>query len=657
MDCVKTFSKWIYSFNNQAVMWAEPDVAGFLDKRGGTFTSWKSRFFILQGSTLFYFPNPYNIQSPLGVLPMEGSGLEAAGIEEGGPQRKWCFRIKLGAQFGMAKRSTYVFAAPSKQAQEEWLDNLKYAASTRADLIASLHKSRRVGAALRFRLSRSPANLKIIAESKRGHEGYVLQTEMEKLRANLVTFSKQASETRSEVELAEAEVMRALAAWDVFAHHLHDKSMWDYRDKLQNELNLSKELNQLLASKADFMEGHKLDLLDEDARTELRNICERALTKIQEHQAKIRVKAPRYTTEVNPHIFPENDEQFKHTSDIFIICSKVTANKKLLALQRRAANDNRVEARSGWLVSKVGTVKSVSRDTAKSAVQNVAAEFNKDMSTLSKFIDTEVSTVNKFVGKEVLAVSKFMEKSKAKGTAATAMAKGKALTIAAGLKEDIKTLNKSWSKEMLSFNNFIDKGKESAKAKGKAIHRGGEAILKGGVFKAGIKRAVASLGWTALNRMKLQGSMFSGNLLTSGKSRPGSADPSPSRRNFWKKRPGSSSSLTSGGRSRPRLISKPQKFQREYGTSGFVSDEGEPGAVFAVGDADAGQEAVGFVSHDGRTSAMFFDEAEDRGPQLRRQPSVLEGVLAKHSNILSTVPGFRRGSLSQLSQNDFDNSP
>ncbi|OAE29635.1 hypothetical protein AXG93_1762s1150 [Marchantia polymorpha subsp. ruderalis] len=602
-------------------MWAEPDVAGFLDKRGGTFTSWKSRFFILQGSTLFYFPNPYNIQSPLGVLPMEGSGLEAAGIEEGGPQRKWCFRIKLGAQFGMAKRSTYVFAAPSKQAQEEWLDNLKYAASTRADLIASLHKSRRVGAALRFRLSRSPANLKIIAESKRGHEGYVLQTEMEKLRANLVTFSKQASETRSEVELAEAEVMRALAAWDVFAHHLHDKSMWDYRDKLQNELNLSKELNQLLASKADFMEGHKLDLLDEDARTELRNICERALTKIQEHQAK------------------------------------VTANKKLLALQRRAANDNRVEARSGWLVSKVGTVKSVSRDTAKSAVQNVAAEFNKDMSTISKFIDTEVSTVNKFVGKEVLAVSKFMEKSKAKGTAATAMAKGKALTIAAGLKEDIKTLNKSWSKEMLSFNNFIDKGKESAKAKGKAIHRGGEAILKGGVFKAGIKRAVASLGWTALNRMKLQGSMFSGNLLTSGKSRPGSADPSPSRRNFWKKRPGSSSSLTSGGRSRPRLISKPQKFQREYGTSGFVSDEGEPGAVFAVGDADAGQEAVGFVSHDGRTSAMFFDEAEDRGPQLRRQPSVLEGVLAKHSNILSTVPGFRRGSLSQLSQNDFDNSP
>lgn len=46
-----------------------------------------------------------------------------------------------------------------------------------------------------------------------------------------------------------------------FAIFVIDKSMWDYRDKLQNELNLSKELNQLLASKADFMEGHKLDLV------------------------------------------------------------------------------------------------------------------------------------------------------------------------------------------------------------------------------------------------------------------------------------------------------------------------------------------------------------------------------------------------------------
>lgn len=40
-------------------MWSEPDIVGWLDKRGGKFKSWKKRFFVLQGSYLFYFENDF----------------------------------------------------------------------------------------------------------------------------------------------------------------------------------------------------------------------------------------------------------------------------------------------------------------------------------------------------------------------------------------------------------------------------------------------------------------------------------------------------------------------------------------------------------------------------------------------------------------------
>eukprot|EP00249_Psilotum_nudum_P019690 c27373_g2_i2 orf=18-392(-) len=120
----------------QAAMWTQPDLVGWLEKRGGKFTSWKRRFFILQGSYLFYFENDSKVQTtqPIGVVPLDASRLDM-GDEVAGPSRKYAFSIHLGSHYvGIAKRDTYILAAPSGQSLQEWEQKLKVGAESQESL-------------------------------------------------------------------------------------------------------------------------------------------------------------------------------------------------------------------------------------------------------------------------------------------------------------------------------------------------------------------------------------------------------------------------------------------------------------------------------------------------------------------------------------------
>ncbi|MCO5567630.1 hypothetical protein L7F22_021324 [Adiantum nelumboides] len=158
-------------------MWSEPDIVGWLDKRGGKFKSWKKRFFVLQGSYLFYFENDFKIQakSPLGVIPLDASKVDMETEESGDASRRYIFSICLGKQFlGYSKRDTYVVAAPSHQALEEWVQQIKTAAETREVLLDQLRKARWRGGDLRRMLAKSMGNREMLEYGACGPEGQAL---------------------------------------------------------------------------------------------------------------------------------------------------------------------------------------------------------------------------------------------------------------------------------------------------------------------------------------------------------------------------------------------------------------------------------------------------------------------------------------------------
>ncbi|CAM6102326.1 unnamed protein product [Calypogeia fissa] len=320
-------------FKNQSVLWTAPDVAGWLEKRGGPFAAWKLRFFILQSSSLFYFKDNLDIENaqPLGVIPMEGTILEVAELATAGAttQRKWCITVMLGPQFG-GKRDTHVLSAPSKQALEEWLDKFTTAGKTHVNLLAQLYKSRRRGSELRATFSKTPGYPRMLSNAQ-GEEVEELQKALGKVKEEIVKVHDKALAAKAQADEYEGAAMRALTLWSILSPRFKGSdtdNAYKILERLHVELESTTELCKLLEMKAGFFQGQGLDKLSEDGRTALYLMCEKALDSILDHQARIRVHAPRYTSDVNPLIFPEHDSQFKHTSAIYDLCLKLKKSAK-----------------------------------------------------------------------------------------------------------------------------------------------------------------------------------------------------------------------------------------------------------------------------------------------------------------------------------------
>jgi hypothetical protein len=91
---------------------SNPDKAGYLTKQGGFVRSWKKRWFVLKGDSMYYFAGPQS-EEPLGSIALEGSFLQAADEHT---RKKFSFGI-----FHPARR-TFFLVADTKQEMQEWVD-------------------------------------------------------------------------------------------------------------------------------------------------------------------------------------------------------------------------------------------------------------------------------------------------------------------------------------------------------------------------------------------------------------------------------------------------------------------------------------------------------------------------------------------------------
>jgi hypothetical protein len=108
-------------------MWARPTRTGYLVKRGAVRKSWRTRFFALQRTMLFYFRHNDD-DEPLGAIPLKGATVSWT-IEKG--RRPNLFQLDAPA----VKRTFYLQAESADEA-EAWMSSLARAATMSGQLSA-----------------------------------------------------------------------------------------------------------------------------------------------------------------------------------------------------------------------------------------------------------------------------------------------------------------------------------------------------------------------------------------------------------------------------------------------------------------------------------------------------------------------------------------
>ncbi|KAI7841970.1 hypothetical protein COHA_004497 [Chlorella ohadii] len=127
-----------------------PEQAGYLMKLGHGRKSWQERFFVLKGSSLFYFKDrkaPHKANKIDGFIPLEAAKVETelppgmAGVAHlKGSQHFITITVHSSFAFS-CDHPFYVLAAPSQEVQMAWVNACWQAAIPRTDLIQVLEKA------------------------------------------------------------------------------------------------------------------------------------------------------------------------------------------------------------------------------------------------------------------------------------------------------------------------------------------------------------------------------------------------------------------------------------------------------------------------------------------------------------------------------------
>lgn len=121
---------------NQAMLWSEPELVGWVEKRVDKSLIWNRRFFLLQGPFLFYYIKNTDILTtvPVGVIPLEGAFIKDGDDTDTG--RRFCFHLRLEPEVAsFAKFASYHISAPSQEAKMVWMHAVQLASFSRPFLL------------------------------------------------------------------------------------------------------------------------------------------------------------------------------------------------------------------------------------------------------------------------------------------------------------------------------------------------------------------------------------------------------------------------------------------------------------------------------------------------------------------------------------------
>ncbi|KAJ5079900.1 non-specific serine/threonine protein kinase [Anaeramoeba ignava] len=88
--------------------------SGFLRKRGKVFKTWKKRYFVMNGKTLYYYKKNTD-KTPLGEIPLT----EKTTVKISNIKKENCFEIQVG------KEKTYCVCASTSTERLKWIETIK----------------------------------------------------------------------------------------------------------------------------------------------------------------------------------------------------------------------------------------------------------------------------------------------------------------------------------------------------------------------------------------------------------------------------------------------------------------------------------------------------------------------------------------------------
>ncbi|KAI5064039.1 hypothetical protein GOP47_0020709, partial [Adiantum capillus-veneris] len=199
--------------------------------------------------------------------------------------------------------------------QEEWVQRIKTAAETREVLLDQLRRARWRGGDLRRMLANSMGNREMLEYGACGPEGQALMTEFQRVERGIIKLQEEVSMSESQANHEEGALMRAMVVWDILNQYLTGKFQAGEQSLAQQRITVEKaavqKLYKMYQMKGNYLHGQDIEYLRKEAREKLRYIIEHALYVVQERQAKIRSKAPRYSFNSDPKIFEDEGESLQ----------------------------------------------------------------------------------------------------------------------------------------------------------------------------------------------------------------------------------------------------------------------------------------------------------------------------------------------------------
>ncbi|GBG67016.1 hypothetical protein CBR_g78795 [Chara braunii] len=320
---------------DENLLWSRHRLSGWLNvKSSGSIGKWKLRLFVLQSNYMFYFkPNQSLLPAALGKMKSCGkcfpNALDAAGpsqprrsqpeteiLDRKSPprglialagctveirkessgaaenQKQYVFIIRLSEQYAsVAKQDQFLLAADSPAHRDEWMEYIRKAAVTVTQLSGQIKLMEERIAERRAEVHRQKIEN---SDNKNSAQIAALRKEMVDLAQQVTQAKVKSKEAWGQTDQLEGEVRRAAATWAILNEYLSDSrsksTVSDAIEAIRKEVELARELGDLLDQKLGFLLGKDLEQLSKEARVGLNQVLSNSLSALLQRKAQWQVR-------------------------------------------------------------------------------------------------------------------------------------------------------------------------------------------------------------------------------------------------------------------------------------------------------------------------------------------------------------------------------